>query len=217
LYFNGLDDEWGGKDAATYLSETRDRYQSNYVSGLESGVPSESDLNENQSQSQKRSADSAFADDDDKYEEHLKKRAGEPSGFELEFDVYMSNPNGNPGIRNTLSFWRDNPTKFANLRRMASDVLAVPPSGCAVERQFSVSGRIATWQRNRLSEERISEAMIYKAALKREGKLKEDQPHVETEQMEDDGNHEWMNDGKDVLPEWSKKWWLTQVSSSRKK
>jgi hypothetical protein len=31
--------------------------------------------------------------------------------------------------------------------RMVSDVLAVPASGCAVERQFSVSGRMTVWQR----------------------------------------------------------------------
>ena len=49
--------------------------------------------------------------------------------------------------------------------RMVRDVLAVPASGCAVERQFSVSGKMTVWQRNRLSPKIISDAMIYKAAL----------------------------------------------------
>ena len=49
--------------------------------------------------------------------------------------------------------------------RMVRDVLAVPALGCAVERQFSVSGKMTVWQRNRLSPKIISDAMIYKAAL----------------------------------------------------
>lgn len=52
---------------------------------------------------------------------------------------------------------------------MARDVLAVPASGCAVEREFSISGRIATWQRNRLNSSTIADAMLYKGALKRQG------------------------------------------------
>jgi hAT family C-terminal dimerisation region len=49
--------------------------------------------------------------------------------------------------------------------RMARDVLAVPASGCAVERQFSISRRMTVWQRNHLSPRVISDAMIYKAVL----------------------------------------------------
>jgi hypothetical protein len=88
-YFNNLSEEWdGGKDAATYSSETRDRYQSDYV--LESEVLnasqtlSESDLDTSQSQGQKRSAGSAFVDDDgdEEYEAHLTKRAKELCGSE---------------------------------------------------------------------------------------------------------------------------------------
>src|SRR5579859_6971068 len=50
---------------------------------------------------------------------------------------------------------------------MARDILATPASGCAVERVFSVSGRIASWQRNRLSAETISALMMFKYGLKR--------------------------------------------------
>lgn len=222
-YFNNLDEEWGGKDAATYLSETRDRYQNDYV--LESGALitsqtlSESDLETSQSQGQKRSAGSAFVDDDgdDEYEAHLTKRAKELCGSESEFDVYVSNPNGNSKLRDSLSYWRDNPSKFPTLRRMAKDVLAVPPSGSAVEREFSVSGRIATWQRNRLSAQRICDAMIYKAALKRQGKLMKDQPVVEAEQMEEEETADSTNDGSDILPEWSTKWWISKTSSLQRK
>ena len=48
---------------------------------------------------------------------------------------------------------------------MARDVLAVPASGCSVERLFSISGRIANWQRARLQDSTISDSVIYKAAL----------------------------------------------------
>jgi len=48
---------------------------------------------------------------------------------------------------------------------MARDTLAIPASGCSVERLFSISGRIATWQRNRLRDSTISDLMMYKAAM----------------------------------------------------
>src|SRR5437762_12764667 len=34
---------------------------------------------------------------------------------------------------------------YPDLSRMARDVLPVPASGCAVEREFSISGRMAIW------------------------------------------------------------------------
>ena len=56
---------------------------------------------------------------------------------------------------------------YPDLSRMARDVLPVPASGCAVEREFSISGRMAIWQRNRLGARTISESMMYKAALRK--------------------------------------------------
>lgn len=55
--------------------------------------------------------------------------------------------------------------QYRDMGRMARDVLAVLASGCAVERQFSISRRMTVWQRNRLSPRVISDAMIYKAVL----------------------------------------------------
>ena len=48
---------------------------------------------------------------------------------------------------------------------MARDVLVVPASGCAVERQSIISGRMAVWQCNHLSPSVISDARIFKVAL----------------------------------------------------
>ena len=91
---------------------------------------------------------------------------------------------------------------------MARDVLAVPASGCAVEREFSVSGRIATWQRNRLTASTIRDSMIYKNALKRnhiplksDSCAEEDLPVPEQLGI--------------IPPEWSEQWWLEQLQLKR--
>jgi hypothetical protein len=51
------------------------------------------------------------------------------------------------------------------LARMARDTLSVPASGCTVEQVFSISGRIAIWQRNRLNADTISQTMLYNYAM----------------------------------------------------
>ena len=87
---------------------------------------------------------------------------------------------------------------------MARDVLVTPASGCAVERVFSVSGRIATWQRNRLSAETISNLMTFKYGLKRTW-AKPDSMAGEAEEFpvpEQLGM---------ILPEWEDKWWVEKV------
>ena len=68
-------------------------------------------------------------------------------------------------IPSGLGWWRENSRLYPDLGKMVRDVLAVPASGCAVERQFSISGRMTIWQRNRLSPKVISDSMIYKGAL----------------------------------------------------
>jgi hypothetical protein len=57
---------------------------------------------------------------------------------------------------------------------MLRDTWAVPATGAGVEREFSKSGKVASWQRARLDHSTISETMIYKAKLTREGKLEKD-------------------------------------------
>ena len=50
------------------------------------------------------------------------------------------------------------------------DACAVPPSGSGVERQFSIAGRVATWQRNQLTPKSICEIMMYKNHMDRIGR-----------------------------------------------
>ena len=40
---------------------------------------------------------------------------------------------------------------YSKLSKMARDVMAVPATGAGVEREFSISGRVVTKPRNRLS------------------------------------------------------------------
>jgi hAT family dimerisation domain. len=88
---------------------------------------------------------------------------------------------------------------------MARDVLAVPASGCAVEREFSISGRIATWQRNRLNSSTIADAMFYKSALKRQG--------VALGNSKVDDDHDLpVPERIGVVPqEWQDKWWMEKT------
>ena len=79
-------------------------------------------------------------------------------------DPYIEIPNY-PDIQSYLGWWGQNSRLFPDMGLMVRDILAVPASGCAVERQFSISGRITIWQRNRLSPRSISDSMIYKGAL----------------------------------------------------
>src|SRR5579859_2665266 len=83
-----------------------------------------------------------------------------------EFNRYIEIQNDS-SITSSLSWWKANAALYPDLSKMARDVLATPASGCAVERVFSVSGRIASWQRNWLSAETISALMMFKYGLKR--------------------------------------------------
>jgi hypothetical protein len=105
---------------------------------------------------------------DPEYKEHRRKRA-KRSNIKSQFNIYTANPNPVPDVDDPFAWWKGNKTRFPNLSHMAKNYLAVPPSGYAVKREFSVSGRITTWQRNRLSAEHITESMIYKSQLRREG------------------------------------------------
>jgi hypothetical protein len=178
-YLRTLDIPWGYKTAEEYQRDTKERYEELYRPSCEMGAvtrtetPSQVDTDASQDETcgEKRSSDIVFHTDDEEYREHLRKRAKHyAGGARSEFDIYMSNPNGNPAIQNILHWWRVNGDSIASVKRMARDLLAVPAPGCAVEREFSIAGRIVTWKRHGLGPKRISDAMIYKSALKNDGK-----------------------------------------------
>ena len=123
-----------------------------------------------------------------------------------DFDRYIEIPN-DPDIASSLHWWRHNDQQFSDLGRMARDVLPVPASGCAVERQFSISGRITVWQRNRLSSRVISDSMIYKAALSHTRcPLLVELDHI------DDVDQLPIEEKDGTIPdEWVTGWWLKKL------
>jgi hypothetical protein len=124
-----------------------------------------------------------------------------------DFDRYIEIPN-DPDIVDSLSWWRENQTNYPTLAKMARDTLSVPASGCTVERVFSISGRIAIWQRNRLNADTISQTMLYKYAM-----AKANNPLF----MDDSSK----NGDVDIYPvpekegnipeEWIQYWWCTKL------
>ena len=119
-------------------------------------------------------------------------------------DRYIEIPS-DANIPSSLRWWRDNHKSFPELAKIARDVLAVPASGCAVEREFSFSGRIATWQCNRLNSSTIADSMFYKGALKRQG--------AALGNSKDDDDHDLPVPERIgmVLQEWQDKWWMEKT------
>ena len=199
-------DSWSDEDPEDYKSACRRRFTDEYL-GVNAIIQNED--------TSTTASTSTSTGDDPEYEEYRRKRIKRSHISESEFDVYMANPNPVPGVDDPFVWWKANETRFPNLSRMAKDYLAVPPSGCAVEREFSVSGRIATWQRNRLSAQRISESMIYKSYLKREGLWKEN-GGVNGDELDEDEDR-WVDMEEEtelngVIPqEWSDGWWKAKI------
>ena len=78
-----------------------------------------------------------------------------------EFSSYMQIKRDST-ITNALEWWKGSHSMYPNLSKMARDVMAVPATGAGVEREFSISGRVITKQRNRLSPATIRDIMQYK-------------------------------------------------------
>lgn len=78
-----------------------------------------------------------------------------------EFNDYISRKR-DKSVTDTLSWWKNAQTMYPKLSKMARDVMAVPATGAGVEREFSISGRVVTKQRNRLKPSTIRDLMQYK-------------------------------------------------------
>ena len=133
-----------------------------------------------------------------------------------EFSSYMQiKRDGN--ITDALEWWKGSQSMYLKLSKMARDVFAVPATGAGVEREFSISGRVVTKQRNRLSPTTIRDLMQYKRWVARHGivipveeclgifgETEDDEMDYEVEsEFFDDEDEEEKNDG---LAEWLKEW-----------
>ena len=124
--------------------------------------------------------------------------------FRNEFDRYIDSPN-DLDIPSILRWWKAHSGRYPQLSLMARDVLAVPASGSSVERQFSVSGRMAIWQRNRLSGQTISDAMMYKSFLMNT------RSKLETTEMDMDEDLPVSANEGELPNEWRQNWWMTAL------
>ena len=85
-----------------------------------------------------------------------------------EFDHFLRTKRDKT-VRDGLVWWRSSHGMFPKTSLWYRDVAAVPASGAGVEREFSISGNVATKKRNRLTAKTISDTMIYKRWCARRG------------------------------------------------
>jgi len=196
IMFKGA--EWDAGDADKYKRDCKDRYEASYdqlVFNSSSGP----------SYAMKRTAGQM---EDDDYERYLSYMIEENTANE--FDKYIGSPREN--VKSALEYWRTHAAEWPRLGRMVRDVFSVPPSGSGVERQFSIAGRVATWQRNQLSAKRISDIMMYKNHMARSGCLLEvasewaDTTISGEIESEDEENEEEEQDAVRTLAEWRSNW-----------
>ena len=193
------EESWEAGDAVKYSNACKKRFAAEYQNGtsLAANTPA-NDAN-------KRRLENAFPNDPE-YQRALMTRSSKRR--RSDYDKYIEVPN-DPSIPSGLGWWRENHKLYPDLGEMARDVLAVPASGCAVERQFSVSGRMAIWQRNRLSPRIISDSMIYKSTL-----AKTRRPLREIMEV-DDIDIPCVDEVEGTIPkEWTDNWWLKNVGKS---
>ena len=117
------------------------------------------------SRKRKRAADDDSDNDDDYYRALAK--AEERRGIQNEYDLYVAAPHATKK-KDPLGWWKANDSSYPRLARMFRDTFAVPATGAGVEREFSKSGRVASWTRARLNHTTISETMLYKNMVARQ-------------------------------------------------
>ena len=120
-----------------------------------------------------------------------------------EYDHYIQSPRVTYDV-DVLDWWRQHADQYPNLSRMVCDTLAVPATDAGVEHQFSLSGRVATSVRSRLSTATVSNIMMYKNFLTRQKRELKDWG-CSGMGIGEDTNMELESN---VLKEWRDQWWV---------
>jgi len=182
---------WSDTAPEQYSQACRRRFELDYMS------------NETTAASSSHGIKCSAPDDDDKEEcQAMLAQRSTQRRMHSDYERYSSVPN-DPTIQSALGWWRANRALFLDSAKMARDTLALPVSGCSVERMFSISGHIVTWQRSRLRDSTISDLMMYKATLNlREFVL------PELEEEEDYPVNEVVGN---IPAEWEQDWWKKKL------
>jgi hAT family C-terminal dimerisation region len=199
---------WSDEDSRKYSDGCRQRFLEGYHNVDHHVPPDPHPSSSSASSSCKRSGVSAF-NGDDEFEQTLLQRS--VKRLRTDYDRYLDTPNDI--WAQSLPWWRAHRHAFHDLSFMARDNLAVPASGCGVERQFSISRRIVSWERSRLKGETISDSMMFKAGLMRKG--------LELREMDIavDEDHDWNLAVPpltgEVPKEWADGWWLEKTEKTK--
>jgi hypothetical protein len=197
------DEAWADTSADEYSNACRRRFVEEYDRSND-GAASTAASTVSASSSSRNTHKRTSSQIDPEYHQALLSRSSKRR--RNDYDRYIDGDN-DPDIPSGIGWWRDHHRQHPYLALMARDVLAVPASGCAVERQFSISGRMSVWQRNRLSPQVISDAMIYKAALAHT----RCPLRVELDNV-DDVDQLPVEEKEGTIPdEWVTGWWLKKV------
>jgi len=205
-------DSWDPGDADKYSRLCRERYLRYYASQDKNGSTVDNNVDARKAHPLKRkiaeiTGEDDDDDDDDDYRLMQRRRAEQGCGNE--YDRYVKAPVSIMPNEDTLDWWRRQAPFYPNLSLMVRDTLSVPATGAGVEREFSKSGKVATWARSRLNTGTISEIMMFKNFLARKG------DELRNWEDSDLGIAEEHIVEIEVPKKWRRQWWLDKRNRLR--
>ena len=179
------------RDINRYRAEAEKRFTDQYV------MLDRSPIIQRRGQKRSRPMDSDSSSDAEEYNEFNQF-------LQMKRDRRCNNP---------LEWWSNAQSLYPKLAKMARDVFAVPATGAGVEREFSISGRVITKQRNRLSPTTIRDLMQYKRWAARHGRALDevDEMEINTDTEADESESELLvdedeEDNDSDLVQWCRNW-----------
>jgi len=187
--------------AQIYEQEARARFDKYYNHQKDKSLNSISPVQPSNSLKRKRAEDSD-SDSDNSDDDN------DTSAYN-EFDHYLR-VKRDKLVRDALPWWRTSHGMFPKMGLWYRDVGAVPASGAGVEREFSISGNIATKKRPRLRAKTISDTMMYKRWRAHRGNpipCIADEHEIPDEYDEDESDAESEFDERNIeLESWLAEW-----------